>query len=49
MHHANYSLLAWLDPTHVEPEVKAQVNPTKEANPKPKSEQVKPQCITLNP
>jgi hypothetical protein len=46
MHHANYSLLAFLDPMHKEPEVEAQVDPTKEANPEP--EQDKPRCITPN-
>jgi hypothetical protein len=45
MHHANYSLLASLDPTHEEPEVETQVNPTKEINPKPKPKQGKHWCI----
>jgi hypothetical protein len=44
MHHANYSLLASLDPAHEEPEVEAQVDPTEETNPEP--EQGKPRCIT---
>jgi hypothetical protein len=44
MHHANYSLLASLDPTHEELEVEAQVNQTNETNPEP--EQGKPRCIT---
>jgi hypothetical protein len=41
MHHANYSILASLDPAHEEPEVEAQVNPIEEANPKPEPEQGK--------
>jgi hypothetical protein len=45
MHHANYSLLASLDPVHEEPEVEAQVDPTEEANPEPEPEQGKPRCI----
>jgi hypothetical protein len=47
MHHTKYSLCASLDPTHEEPEVKAQVDPTEEANPEP--EQGKPRCIPHNP
>jgi hypothetical protein len=45
MHHANYSLLASLDPAHEEPEVEAQVDPTEETNPEPEPEQDKPRCI----
>jgi hypothetical protein len=41
MHHANYSILASLDPAHEEPEVEAQVNPIEEANPEPEPEQGK--------
>jgi hypothetical protein len=44
MHHANYSLLASLEPAHEELEVEAQVNPTEEANPEP--EQGKLRCTT---
>jgi hypothetical protein len=46
MQHANYSLLVVLVPAHGEPKVKAQVDPTEEANPKPKPKQGKPQCNT---
>jgi hypothetical protein len=37
-----------LDPTHEEPELEAQVEQAKEANPEPEPEpeQGKPQCIT---
>jgi hypothetical protein len=40
------SLFASLDPTHEEPELEAQVEQAKEANPEPEPEQSKPRCIT---
>jgi hypothetical protein len=49
VYHANISLLLRsVDPENKEPELEVQAEqvPTKEANPKPKSEQDKPWCIT---